>query len=229
MQMPTVTILRREPGGSEECEQVFEFEEGFAGSVIDLLYELNGRETLTDAAGVPARRIGFECSCMVGECGACAMLVNGRPVLACEVKVAEEMKREGALRLAPLTAFPCVGDLQVDRSSLRTRARDAGLWLVGEAQTAEDGFFSDCLQCGLCAEACEKYHSGKYDAPCLYAAADLVAALDGADGVRRKSMKKALKKPFLCPCKTAPCEPVCPRRLPLRQAIKRVGGSLFSI
>ncbi len=117
--------------------------------------------------------------------------------------------------------------MQVNRDILRDRARDAGLWLTGEAREAEDGFFSACLQCGLCAEACEKYRSGKFDAPCAYVSADLVAALDGADAARRKGMKRALKKPFLCPCKTAPCEPVCPQRLPLRQAIKRVGGSLF--
>ena len=54
--MPTVTIVRRETGGTDSFEQEFEFEKGFQGSVIDLLHELNGRETLTDAAGNPARR-----------------------------------------------------------------------------------------------------------------------------------------------------------------------------
>ena len=225
--MPTVTIVRRETGGTDSFEQEFEFEKGFQGSVIDLLHELNGRETLTDAAGNPARRICFECSCETGSCGACAMLVNDKPVLACEASVPEELRRAGGLRLAPLTAFPCVCDLQVNRDILRDRARDAGLWLTGEAREAEAGFLSACLQCGLCAEAGEKSRSGKFDAPCAYVSADLVAALDGADAARRKGMKRALKKPFLCPCKTAPCEPVCPQRLPLRQAIKRVGGSLF--
>ncbi len=227
--MSIVTILRRETGGVESCEQTFEFDKSFEGTVIDLLNELHGRETLTDATGAPARRICFECSCATGNCGACAMLVNGRPALACEVAVQEELRRAGELKLAPLTAFPCVCDLQVNRGILRDRARDTGLWLTGQAHEAEDGFFSACLQCGLCAEACEKYHSGKFDAPCAYAAADLVVALDGEDNARRKAVRKALKKPFLCPCKTISCESACPQRLPLRQAIKRIGGSLFSL
>ena len=226
--MPTVTILRREMGSTESQEQSFEFGKDFDGSVIDLLHELNGRELLTDTDGTPARRICFECSCEDGNCGACAMLVNGKPVLACEVRVKEELRRAGKLTLAPLSVFPCVSDLQVDRSILRRREKEAGLWLTGEAKKAEDGFFSACLQCGLCAEACEKYRQKRFDAPSAYVSADLVAALDDADSVRRKAMKKALKKPFLCPCKTCDCEAVCPQRLPLRQAIKRVGGSLFS-
>lgn len=226
--MPTVTILRQELGSAEQREQIFEFEKGFSGTVIDLLRELNGRELLTDASGEPARRICFECSCETGNCGACAMLINGVPRLACEVKVSDAL-RNGELKLAPLTVFPCVSDLQIDRSILHNRAKEAGLWLTCDAaQEPEDGFFSACLHCGLCAEACEKYRQKKFDAPCAYVAADLIAALEGADASRRKSLKKSLKKPFLCPCKTHPCESACPRRLPLSQAIKRIGGSLFS-
>lgn len=224
--MPTVTILRQEKGQKESYEQTFEFDKSQTGSVVDLLHALNARETLTDAAGAPARRICFECSCETGNCGACAMLVNGKPMLACEARLPGILEG-GTLRLAPLTAFPCVCDLQVDRGVLHARARDAGLWLADKPRAAEDAFFSACLHCGLCAEACEKYRSGRIDAPCAYVTADLLAGLENAEPARRKALKKALKKPLLCPCKAGDCETVCPRRLPLRQAIKRIGGSLF--
>ncbi len=224
--MPTVTILRRDKGKKESYEQTFSFEDKFRCSVVDLLHALNARETLEDASGAPAKRICFECSCETGSCGACAMLVNGTPMLACDAHLPDAL-RDGMLHLAPLTAFPCVCDLQVDRNVLRERARDAGLWLAGTPHSAEDAFFSECLHCGLCAEACEKYRSGRFDAPCAYTDADLLCGLEDADSARRKALKKSLKKALLCPCKTGECEDVCPRRLPLRQAIKRVGGSLF--
>lgn len=227
--MPTVTIVRRDRGQNDTYEQTFSFESGFAGTVVDLLHALNARETLTDADGQPARRICFECSCESGRCGACAMRVNDKPVLACEIAVTDALGRGDSFRLAPLTAYPCICDLQVDRGILHERERAAELWLKAEPREAEDGFFSACLKCGLCAEVCEKYHAGRFDAPCAYAAADLIEALEGADNARRKQIRRALRKPMLCPCKTPTCETVCPQRLPLRQAIKRVSGSILPI
>ena len=116
--MLTVTILRRDKGKKESYEQTFSFEDKFRGSVVDLLHALNARETLEDASGAPAKRICFECSCETGSCGACAMLVNGTPMLACDAHLPDAL-RDGMLHLAPLTAFPCVCDLQVDRNVLR--------------------------------------------------------------------------------------------------------------
>lgn len=227
--MPTVTILRRDRGQNDSYEQSFSFDGDLNRTVVDLLHELNDRETLTDVTGETARRICFECSCGTGRCGACAMLVGGRPALACGVKLSEALGKEDSFTLAPLRAFPCVCDLQVDRGVLRDRMREAGLWLTGEPGQGEDTLFSACLHCGLCAEGCEKYHSGKYDAPCVYAAAEFIVTVDDPDGARRKAVKKLLHKPLLCPCRHPVCEEVCPQRLPLRQAVKHVSGSFLPL
>ena len=97
--MPTVTIVRRETGGTDSFEQEFEFEKGFQGSVIDLLHELNGRETLTDAAGNPARRICFECSCETGS----LRNAGQRHADAC-------LRRTPSRRVAGRYAAPCAAD-----------------------------------------------------------------------------------------------------------------------
>lgn len=53
-------------------------------TVTSALSELNKRKELADIEGVVSGRIVWECSCMQKKCGACAMLINGKPRLACD-------------------------------------------------------------------------------------------------------------------------------------------------
>ncbi len=53
---------------------------------------------------------------MVRKCGACAMLINERPRLACSTFL--HMLKGSTITLEPLSKFPLVRDLIVDRSNL---------------------------------------------------------------------------------------------------------------
>jgi fumarate reductase iron-sulfur subunit len=53
----------------------------------------------------------FDFVCRAGICGSCAMLVNGRPALACRT-LTQDLDAE--FTLAPLPVFELVGDLSVD-------------------------------------------------------------------------------------------------------------------
>lgn len=78
-----VRIRRQENQKSDSYWQEFEFGGSENSSIAAVLNELNSRSPLTDACGNTAAPIGWECSCMVRKCGACAMLINGLPRLAC--------------------------------------------------------------------------------------------------------------------------------------------------
>ena len=80
------------------------------------LNELNSRETLMDCDGKEADEIQWECGCMVRKCGACAMRINGRPRLACDTFLHTLKSRN--ITLEPLSKFPLVKDLIVDRSAV---------------------------------------------------------------------------------------------------------------
>ena len=53
---------------------------------------------------------------MVRKCGACAMLINERPRLACSTFL--HTLKGSTITLEPLSKFPLVRDLIVDRSNL---------------------------------------------------------------------------------------------------------------
>ena len=59
--------------------------------------------------------ITYDSNCLEEICGSCAMLINGKARMACSALVD---KLEQPIKLAPLSKFPVVRDLSVDRSVL---------------------------------------------------------------------------------------------------------------
>ncbi|MGD8436777.1 MAG: 2Fe-2S iron-sulfur cluster-binding protein, partial [Syntrophobacterales bacterium] len=53
----------------------------------------------------------FDFCCRAGICGACAMMINGRPGLACHT-LTKDLPNE--ITLMPLPIFKLIGDLSVD-------------------------------------------------------------------------------------------------------------------
>ncbi len=78
-----IRIRRQESQKSDSYWQEFEFDGSKNSSVANVLKELNSRTPLKDNSGTIVTPISWECSCMVRKCGACAMLINERPRLAC--------------------------------------------------------------------------------------------------------------------------------------------------
>lgn len=156
-----IRVLRRTSANQEPFWQTFLFEtDDEEATVATALRELNERETLRDVDGNVADVIRWENSCLQKKCGACAMVINGVPRLACATRLAE-LKRE-TVSLEPLRKFPVVADLLVDRSVLMQNLKDASAWLEQTAvledrrwHTAYEA--SRCLQCGLCLEVCPNF------------------------------------------------------------------------
>ena len=76
-------------------------------TVASLLREINADSDIRDIEGKKVSYIGWECSCLQKKCGACAMLVNGKPKLACDTFL-RDYERKGRLTLAPLSKFPVI-------------------------------------------------------------------------------------------------------------------------
>ena len=92
-------------------------------TVASLLREINASPDIRDVEGKEIPRISWECSCLQKKCGACAMLINGKPRLACDTFLRDNMKA-GKLVLAPLSKFPVIKDLIVDRSIIYNNLKD---------------------------------------------------------------------------------------------------------
>jgi len=123
------------------------------------------------AEGRPVAPVAWECNCLEEVCGACTMLVNGRVRQACTAlvdRLLEEDPRRVELR--PMSKFPVIRDLVVDRSRMFETLARIEAWLPvdsyldlgsGPRQSQQDQqlayLLSKCMTCGCCLEACPQY------------------------------------------------------------------------
>ena len=134
---------------------------------------MNIIQCLRDIAEKPYTRDGkestpvsYDANCLEEVCGACAMLINGQPRQACSALVDN---LEKPIRLEPLTKFPLVRDLVVDRSFMFESLKRTKCWIpidgtyaLGEGPrmspaTQEVGYpLSRCITCGNCLEICPR-------------------------------------------------------------------------
>ena len=131
----TIRIKRQENKEAKPFWQEFEIEAEGELSIAAMLNELNARQKLTDKSGKEAEPISWECGCMVKKCGACAMRINGLPELACSTFL-QSLKGK-VIVLEPLSKFPVVKDLIVDRSVVFENLKKINLWLESDAYMTE--------------------------------------------------------------------------------------------
>lgn len=157
-------ILRKERDSESRIWQSFEYDTlSENDTVASALSHLNDCAELYDVDGSRARRIEWECSCLQKKCGACAMVIGGRPCLACDARLSEFQKR--VVQIEPLRKFPVICDLIVDRSILYENLKTLRLWLTGQSELTDryqDLAYesSECLQCGCCLEICPNFYVG---------------------------------------------------------------------
>ena len=102
-------------------------------------------------------------NCLEEVCGACSMVINGRARQSCSAIVDQ---LEQPIRLEPMSTFPVIRDLQVDRSRMFDNLKRMKAWIPIDGtydlgpgprmpekrQTAYE--LSKCMTCGVCLEVC---------------------------------------------------------------------------
>ena len=173
--------------------------------------------------------IEYDCSCLQGLCGSCAMVINSQPKLACKTFLNKELMvtKYGTITIEALSKFPVLKDLKVDRSILHEAMIDCEQWLESDARTdCGDLDFeyemSMCLMCGCCCEACPNYDMGDFVGTHV-AVSSSKLVLQESDSNHLKNIKNKYKERFYPHClKSLACEDVCPMKIPTQRAISRM-------
>ncbi|MBQ8975354.1 MAG: succinate dehydrogenase, partial [Oscillospiraceae bacterium] len=175
----------------------------------------------TDINGAKAERIRWDCGCLQKRCGACAMVINGRPALACGARLGE-LKQP--IRVEPLRKFPVVADLTVDRSVMLENLKTVKAWI--EAQTAreqkrEDDEYeaSRCLQCGCCLEVCPNFDpkGGFFGMAAAIPVSRLLSQLGKED---RKELAAKYRRHIYAGCgKSLACHNICPAGIDIEKLL----------
>jgi fumarate reductase iron-sulfur subunit len=155
-----ISALRYNPQepGSEPRMQAYEVEEADGMTLFIALNEIRERQDPS---------LQFDFVCRAGICGSCAMVIDGRPGLACRTLT----KNLGAeITLAPLPVFELIADLSVNTGKwMRAMSERLQTWVhMKEAEPdlrrieepmdpdlAEKIYLLDrCIECGCCVAGC---------------------------------------------------------------------------
>src|SRR5258706_14878408 len=93
-------------------------------NVISAMMDIAANPVTRD--GNPTTPITYDSNCLEEVCGSCAMLINGKARMACTALID---KLEQPIRIEPLTKFPVVRDLTVDRQFMFESLKRVKAWI----------------------------------------------------------------------------------------------------
>src|ERR1700678_509603 len=188
----------------------------------------------TTISGQPTTPIPYDSNCLEEICGSCAMLINGKAMMACSGVVD---KVEEPITLAPLSKFPVVRDLAVDRSVLFENLKAVKAWVpidgtydLGQGprqfpQVQEQRYpLSNCISCTICMEVCPQFNDSTSFVGAATIAQVKLFNMDSAGAELQEEQLRALAGDGgVQECGMAQnCVAACPKQLPLIEAISDV-------
>jgi succinate dehydrogenase / fumarate reductase iron-sulfur subunit len=164
-----VRVLRQDRPGEPSYWQTFRLEYAAGLNVTSVLQHIAAHPQT--ASGSEVSPVAYDSNCLEEVCGACTMNINGHVRQACSALVDQLLKDQpGEIELRPMTKFPVIRDLVVDRARLFRALEKLQCWIPvdgyydagpGPRQSQEQQQqaypLSECISCGCCLEACPQY------------------------------------------------------------------------
>ena len=211
-------------------------------NITSLLGEIAMEPTTAD--GKASTPISYDANCLEEICGSCAMLINGKARMACSALVDKLMAetRDGVISLAPLSKFPVVRDLAVDRSVLFENLKAVKAWVPADGsydlgpgekqfpQIQEQRYpLSNCISCTICMEVCPQFNEQTDFVGAATIAQVKLFNLDPAGKQLKEERLRALAGDGgVQECGYAQnCVQACPKQLPLTEAISDVSRDVI--
>jgi len=165
-----VRVLRQDAPGEESYWERFTVPYEANMNVISVLQRIAALSKTQDGRRVAP--VAWDCACLEEVCGSCAMLINGRVRMACSSLVDNLLKESpGEIELRPMTKFPVVRDLSVDRGRVFRSLQRVKAWVPVDdsydhgpgprisPEEQEDAYpLTTCISCGCCMEACPQFN-----------------------------------------------------------------------
>lgn len=222
-------ISRQDSTESAPYEEEFELEYRPNMNVISALMEI--RRNPVNTKGEKTSPITWDMNCLEEVCGACSMIINGRPRQSCTALVD---KLEQPIRLEPMKTFPVVRDLQVDRSRMFDSLKRVKAWIpidgtydlgpgprMPEKKRQWAYELSKCMTCGVCLEACPNVNSkSDFIGPQALSQVRLFNSHPTGDMNKSERLETIMGDGGLSNCGNSQnCVQSCPKGIPLTTSI----------
>lgn len=225
----TFKIWRQESPDHEGRFEEFKIPYKKGANVISCLMEI--QRNPVNAQGEKTTPVIWDSNCLEEVCGSCTMNINGRARMACSSLID---KLSEPIELAPLSKFPLVRDLTVDRSRMFEALKQVKAWIQidgthnlgpGPRQSQKDQaqmyVLSTCMTCACCLEACPQVQK---DNSFIGAAAISQARLFNMHPTgalnKEERIEGLMDEGGIQDCgKAQNCVQVCPKEIPLTTSI----------
>jgi succinate dehydrogenase / fumarate reductase, iron-sulfur subunit len=215
----TLNIQRYDPNQDSGWTQEYKLEAGRIQRFTDLLRQINDEQDPT---------LAWNSSCEHGQCGSCAVVVNGKPLLACELLVENAVRDFGttSFTVGPITAVPVVRDLVADLEKGYERVDKAKPYLIKPGPPDPAGHeyivqlkqldrYADatrCLNCFCCATACITSNRTFLGPNAVMAG--VVRLMDPREEEKKERLKLVFSEQGVYRCHTSQaCSHVCPKEI----------------
>lgn len=200
-------------------------------NIISALLEIQKNPITKDNKKVSS--ISFEVNCLEEVCGACAMLINSFPRQACTTLIEDLINdKNKVITLSPLSKFPLIKDLIVDRSKMFEYLKKVKAWIDNDDDNFDKKInkktrdhlyeLSTCMSCANCLEACPQYNKNtKFIGASAISQARLF--FDHPNSQNKSSrIKPLMQEGGLQDCGNSQnCKEVCPKNISLTESIAK--------
>lgn len=230
--MIEIHIKRQDRPGAPHYWQEFlvPYQQGM--NIIAALMEIQRNPVTKQGERVPP--VAWEASCLEEVCGSCTMVVNGRVRQSCSALVDDLTE---PITLEPMRKFPVIRDLIVDRSRMFEYLKKIKGWVPldgtfslgsgprwSEKDRQKAYALSRCMTCGCCVDACPQVNdSSPFMGPQVLGQVYYFSFHPTSRMVQEERLRAVMGKGGIADCGNAQnCEAVCPKDVPLLEAIAYV-------
>ena len=172
--------------------------------------------------------LAWNSSCEHAQCGTCSVIVNGKPLLACELLVENAVAQFGTttFTIKPIPIAPRVRDLIVDLEKAYARVESMKPYIIQRAENRNQGGeyqippqrmepyveATRCINCFCCATACISSHKNFLGPNAMLAS--VVRLMDPREEAREERLKLLYSERGVYRCHTSrACSFVCPKEI----------------
>ena len=201
-------------------------------NVIICLRDISENPVTSD--GRPTTPVSYDSNCLEEVCGSCAMLINGKARMACSALVDQ---LEQPIRIEPMSKFPVVRDLSVDRQFMFESLKRVKAWIpidgtyeLGEGprvapEIQEKGYpLSRCITCGNCLEVCPQVNDDNgFMGAAIFSQVRLFNMHPTGKMHAKERIAAAMGNGGIEDCANAQnCVVACPKGIPLTESLAEI-------
>lgn len=212
-------IQRYDPETRQSWMQTYRVEAGRILRFTDVLRKINKEQDPT---------LAWNSSCEHAQCGSCSVVINGRPMLACELLVENAVAffDTTVFTIEPIRVAPVLRDLVVDLEKAYERVHRIQPFIIRPARNPNEGqeyrisprVMEDyleatrCINCFCCATACLSSHRGFLGPNAVMAS--VVRIMDPREDATEERLQQLYSEEGVYRCHTSKaCSHVCPKEI----------------